>query len=283
MPLMNLPDAVLCAILSFALGGTADLRNASACSRVSWDITMTVANREDLLWEAEFKSQDAALHKFAKCAGDFRSSWRQRLAALSAIAASPGWATLPRFSRYAHSRHSRRRIPRVVDTVLYNDPRHGFLLNIGEVLGSVVVYGLRRPPGTSTPALGAGEGGGGAVTDLSSAGAALGEFNLPVFAAGAPAPAGPGSTNLLVLFALNGRKMSSFSGYDELIGAIKAAGEFAWWRFLNFEEVDLRRLPRDCYYAHETTPAHSAFAPVPHAPFAGEPGSVDQGEGAAWS
>ena len=283
MQLMILPDAMLFAILSFALGGTADLRNASACSRVSRDIAMAVANREDLLWEAEFKSQDAALHKFAKCAGDFRSSWRQRLAALSAVTASPAWAKLPRFIRYAHSHHSRRRLPRVVDTVLYNHPRHGFLVNVGEVLGSVVVYGLRRPPGTSAPTLEAGGGGGAVVTDLSSAGAALGAFNLPVFAAGAPAPAGPGSTNLLVLFALNGRKMSSFSGFDELIVAIKAAGEFAWWRFLNFEEVDLRRLPRDCCFAREATLAHSAFAPVPHAPFAGELGSVAPGQGAASS
>jgi hypothetical protein len=280
--LLDLPDSMLSALLSFALGGTKDLRNTAACSRAYKDAAMSVANREDTLWEAEFLAGNPALHGFVTRAGDFRATFRRRLAAVAAIQTSAAWLKLPRFIRHARAHHSHRALPRVVDTVLYNDPRHGFLINVGEVLGSVVVYGLRRPPGSMVPApvaahrhpllsvggrQAAAETGAPAAVStegLSSAGAALGEFQLSVYEAGAPAPVGPGSTNLLVLYSLNGRKMSAFAGFDELIAAIKGCGDFAWWRFLIFDEVNLRRLPRDCCFAsaEEPTTQHSAFAPL---------------------
>jgi hypothetical protein len=269
--LRRLPAAVLeSVILTLALSGVDDLRAFGAVSRAARTLAVRVgADANHPLWQSEFRARDPVLWRAVAGAGDARTPWRARVARLAGLRRAAALDPGPRHDPAGGP------TPTLVDVVLYNHPKHGFLVNVGEVRRSVVLYGLRRPP-PGLPAAcaaaahmsdepshggeGAGDdewvtaspgrcGGGGSRAPASSAEALLRAFALPVFEAGAPAPPGPAAANLLVLHSLDGRAVADFADFDELVGGLRRAGELCRWRLLFYPRANLRRLPAACTFA----------------------------------
>jgi len=213
-----------------------DLKALSTVSRSTKMCCDQIADDENaLLWQSEFCARDPILYGCFIRSRDSRTSWLNRLLRLTHI------------NRDVASHQCLDSVTRssdvFVDVVLYNHPIHGFLVNVGELHRSVVIYGIRRPPSarsvdqTSTEHH---------EQELSSAEAYLAPFKLPMFAAGAPAPLNPPARDLLVLHSINSTPVSTYTSFDDLIGSIKSADEMCLWRLIFYSQVDLNCLPIEC-------------------------------------
>ena len=129
--------------------------------------------------------------------------------------------------------------PTVVDVNLYNDPRHGFMVNVGEARRTVIVYGVRQPPprsdGTNEPSQ--------SVSQV-----LLEPFNLRVFYPGEPAPAGPSDRDLLVLYSFCGKKVCDYPDFLSLIEDVKNSDDISRWRLLFYPITNLNFIPTACTF-----------------------------------
>ena len=266
LQLEALPDDLVETLASFTVGSLADLRSFGSCSRAFLRASTAVSSDANApFWEAEFRATAPHLHGFVKASDTSPTTsssgpcqprtWRER-ALDCARQVRDAAATPPPRIRASSSRRlhgSQSMVPRVVDVLLFKDPEYGFLVNVGEVRRSVVIYGLRVP----TEPLVASMGGAGAI---SSSAAALEEFGLPHFAPGAPPPLGPSGEAVLVVHSLDGRPVSSYANFDALVQGIRDAGEVTRWRLLHFTQPKLlRHLPLECSFPR---PPIASLAPV---------------------
>jgi hypothetical protein len=254
----QLPDEMLRKCAAFSLSGLADLSAFGAVSRRFFAAARAASRDGNApLWAASVRDADPVLHAGIVHARDVRRTWRARLLHLrqlqqdAAREAPPRFCPAPRRRPSEVSSSSSATDPAeavaCVDVLLYNHPTQGFMINVGEVRHKVCVYGLRqrdaavsaqamsthadRPPSLPT-----------------TAAVKLSPFRLPTYATGAPAPLGPATTNVLVLLSLNGKSVSDFGDFDDLVAGIKAAPELCRWRFLFYPASNLRHLPRECSF-----------------------------------
>ena len=251
---------------AFALDSLANLSAFGAVSRRFFAAARAASRDGNApLWSASVRAVDPVLHAGIVHAGDARRTWRARLLHLrqlqqdAAAEAPPRFRPTPRRRTSAVSSSSSSssssaadpaEVVACVDVMLYNHPADGFMINVGEVRHKVCVYGLRQPCGASP--LGDGD-----VVSThaqsppslpTTSSAKLTLFRLPTYATGASAPLGPATTNVLVLLSLNGKAVSDFEDFDDLVSSIKAAPEFSRWRFLFYPASNFRHLPRECSF-----------------------------------
>jgi len=77
--------------------------------------------------------------------------------------------------------------------------------------------------------------------------AKLSRFLLPTYTSGAPGSLRSTTSYVLVLVSLNGKTLSEFYDFDEMVQGIKVAPEFCRWRFLFFPSAELQRTPSECF------------------------------------
>ena len=147
--------------------------------------------------------------------------------------------------------------PTVVDVNLYNDPRHGFMVNVGEARRTVIVYGVRQPPprsdGTNEPSQ--------SVSQV-----LLEPFNLRVFYPGSPRPRGP-PTNLLVLYSLAGKRCAT-TRTSLASSSVKNSDDISRWRLLFYPITNLNFIPTACTF--RGPPEHHHHLHLPAGAAAGE-------------
>jgi len=253
----QLPDEMLRECAAFSLSGLADLSAFGAVSRRFFAAARAASRDGNApLWAASVRDADPVLHAGIVHAGDVRRTWRARLLHLRQLQQDAAREAPPRF------RPAPRRRPSEVsssssatddasvasvDVLLYNHPTQGFMINVGEVRHKVCVYGLRqRDAAVSAEAMSTHADRPSSLPTTASV--KLSPFRLPTYATGAPAPLGPATTNVLVLLSLNGKAVSDFGDFDDLVAGIKAAPELCRWRFLFYPASNLRHLPRECSF-----------------------------------
>lgn len=148
------------------------------------------------------------------------------------------------------------------DVSLFNHPQHGFLLNLSEFRGLIVIYGSRSlPPGDPS-----------ALINATKLAALLGGEPLPELPLGAARPKSPaivskglaagnggGEQVALVVAALDGLPMRSFGGLDGALRYLKGAGEFVSWRIAPCSSAALAQLPPSCRFQASTAEPPPAF------------------------
>jgi hypothetical protein len=243
---------------AFSLSGLADLSAFGAVSRRFFAAARAASRDGNApLWAASVRDADPVLHAGIVHARDVRRTWRARLLHLrqlqqdAAREAPPRFCPAPRRRPSEVSSSSSATDPAeavaCVDVLLYNHPTQGFMINVGEVRHKVCVYGLRqRDAAVSAQALSSHADRPPSLP--TTAAVKLSPFRLPTYATGAPAPLGPATTNVLVLLSLNGKSVSDFGNFDDLVAGIKAAPELCRWRFLFYQASNLRHLPRECSF-----------------------------------
>ena len=260
----QLPDEMLRECAAFSLSGLADLSAFGAVSRRFFAAARAASRDGNApLWAASVRDADPVLHAGIVHAGDVRRTWRARLLHLRQLQQDAAREAPPRFRRGTSAASSSSSLTFLstssssaadpaeavacVDVLLYNHPTQGFMINVGEVRHKVCVYGLRqRDAAVSAEAMSTHADRPSSLPTTASV--KLSPFRLPTYATGAPAPLGPATTNVLVLLSLNGKSVSDFGDFDDLVAGIKAAPELCRWRFLFYPASNLRHLPRECSF-----------------------------------
>ena len=268
-----LSDDLLYICANFVISSLVELSIFGSVSRgILTSLRALSADRNAPVWEVIFQNLDPILHGDIKqhnidTPGNIpKRSWYARLLDLrrllqgdAAAEASPrilcsGCGGMPLTS----SATLGKREVEVVDVVLYNHPTQGFMINLGEVQRSACVYGLRiargdlPPPSWQTVDIAS------IRMSLSkssqtcfsanSTETKLSKFLLPKYVPGAPAPLSLTTSNVLLLVSLNGKVMSEFSNFDEVVHDIKIASEFCRWRFLFYPSSEIYRAPSECTF-----------------------------------
>ena len=239
--IMDLSEDIFSLVADFCLGGIQDVRTVSSVSReVRLAVTSVARDGNAPLWENEFRNRDPILHQCYVTSKDDRSTWQTRLVKLLQLRTE---SFLDKKTFECRADQANPFAPTMCDVILHNHPDQGFLVNVGGTRSSVVIYGVRQSPTPGT---------------LSSSVKFAEHFNIPTFAAGAAAPIGPSSDNLLVLHSLDGVPVSAHRDFDQVISTIKHSDELCRWRFLFYPKVNLpsalmSRLPSECVFTGQET------------------------------
>jgi len=167
------------------------------------------------------------------------------------------WWHAPDFKRAAFRCNIRKHALEVLDVVLYNHPTHGFMINFCEVHLNACIYSLRMARDNSsqhsphnTAKASASKSFSKTPSNYSSNSSEikLSQFMLPTSTPGAPAPLTITTSNVLLLVSFNGKAMSDFFYFNDLIQDIKVAPEFCRWRFLFYPSSELYCAPSECSF-----------------------------------
>ena len=276
-----LPEELLGECANFVVGSLSGLSIFGAVSQSFLASARAVSTDMNApIWEVILRTVDPILYAGIKQlnAGNrddapTKKTWFTRLVRLRQLQMDAAAEALPRILRYGcggtplisitpfFEASPGRPAFEVVDVVLHNHPKQGFMINLCEVHRNVCVYGLRMPhrhrsaplsqipaalfsPGTSTklstvPL---------SCTTAATTKAKLSRFLLPTYASGAPASLSPTTTHVLVLVSLNGKALSEFCDFEDMVRDIKIAPEFCRWRFLFYPFSELRHAPSECSF-----------------------------------
>lgn len=251
--LIELASDVLDSVMCFAMGNVTELSNACAVCSVFRCAALVVGGDENsVVWERKFSRLNPVLYKCMVAAEDRRFSWKKRCKTILNLknnarkdvftlnhdngggdkSLSSSTSSSTSSSSVSSSSSSQKEIPKVVDCLLYNHPKHGYLVNVGEARQCIFLYSLRE----------SGDG----ITSLSSAGAALEAFHLPMMKRGDPAPVFTPNTDVLIVYSINGIVVAEHDDFDSFVQGIRRTSEISHWRFLHYPTCKLHtRLPEE--------------------------------------
>ena len=218
VPPCSLPDEVNHAIGEYALSNLNDLPVVASVSLWFYALVLSVARDCNApVWENEFKTLDPVLHACIS-PDDYRETWRERVFRVAEI------------QRQALHEEPLQTESAVSEVVLYKIPSKGFLVNIGELHGAMVLYGLREEKGI-----------------LSSAEEFLMPFGLPIFKSLNDSKMAEAGDYALVLASIDGSRISEFSCFEEAVESIKNAPTLCRFRFVFMRVSDMpTRIPETC-------------------------------------
>jgi hypothetical protein len=240
-----LPSELLFFIMSYSAGSVAEFTAGAATARAFRAAAADLAaDGNAAVWEHEFRSRDAILHRsflsaalchHADAPSSSSSSWRGRLRRLVELSL-PGPTDLNSVPAASGLQL------RTADFVLHRHPTHGFLLHLSEFRGTIVAYALRPPPSAAV-------GPGASSSSSSSASATkakLGLFHcLPEMPDG-HRPRAP-ATTLLLLRGVNDQPIHAFHSLAGVLACVQAAGkgnELCRWQLVECPARVFKELPK---------------------------------------